>query len=164
VSCECVPYLCLSQQLVPVPRFCTGHQWRLLPHHCKQDHRCVKVIHRDFLSHLEGGGHHLLLCRGLEFATPMEEDADQLDAFHDDTPVHYRRVDNILGEGGSVPGSAERVLACAQRGRPWRAQVELQLVAGDMEPATSPKLRWIKLGDRRCRRRSTQSGKTRLGS
>jgi hypothetical protein len=101
---------------------------------------------------------------GLEFATLMEEDADQLDAFHDDTPVHYRRVDNILGEGGSVPGSAERVLACAQRGRPRRAQVELQLVAGDMEPATSPKLRWIKLGDRRCRRRSTQSGKTRLGS
>jgi hypothetical protein len=71
-----------------------------------------------------------------EFATPMEEDGDRLDAFHGDTPVHYRRVNNILGEAGLVPGRAERVMACAQRGRPRRVQEELQLVAGDMESAT----------------------------
>jgi hypothetical protein len=72
---------------------------------------------------------------GLEFTTPME-DGDRLDAFHGDTPVHYRRVDNILGEAGPVPGRAERVMAHAQRERPRRVQEELQLVAGDMEPAT----------------------------
>jgi hypothetical protein len=50
---------------------------------------------------------------GPEFATSMEEDSDRLDAFHGDTPVCYRRVDNILGEAGSVPGRVERVMARA---------------------------------------------------
>jgi hypothetical protein len=73
---------------------------------------------------------------GLEFATPMEEDGDRLDTFHGDTPVRYRRVDNILGEAGPVLGQAEHVMAHAQRERQRRVQEELQLVAGDMEPAT----------------------------
>jgi hypothetical protein len=70
-----------------------------------------------------------------EFATPME-DIDRLNTFHGDTPVRYRQVENILDEAGPVTGQAKQVLARAQRGRPQRVQEELQLVVGDMEPAT----------------------------
>ena len=35
----------------------------------------------------------------MEFATPLEEDEDRLDAFHDDDePLRYRTVGNILGD------------------------------------------------------------------
>jgi hypothetical protein len=48
-----------------------------------------------------------------EFAPPMEDDANRLDAFHGDTPVCYRQVNNIVVEVEPVPGQVERVLARA---------------------------------------------------
>jgi hypothetical protein len=42
-----------------------------------------------------------------EFTTSMDDDADRLDAFHGDSPVHYYHVDNILGEVEPTLGQAE---------------------------------------------------------
>jgi hypothetical protein len=43
-------------------------------------------------------------------------------------------------------GQSERVLARAQHGRPRRVQDELQLVAGDMEPATYAEVEFDQVG------------------
>jgi hypothetical protein len=34
----------------------------------------------------------------VEYATPLEDDEDRLDASYDDEPLRYRTVANILGE------------------------------------------------------------------
>jgi transposase InsO family protein len=41
------------------------------------------------------------------FVTPLADDADHVDAAHDDTPLRYRTVDNILGDQ-AVPGYVQR--------------------------------------------------------
>lgn len=45
------------------------------------------------------------------FASSLQEDEDMLDAFHDESPVRYRLIDNVLGAGEQVPGRAQRTLA-----------------------------------------------------
>ena len=34
----------------------------------------------------------------VEFATPLSNDEDCVDAYHDDEPLRYRTVDNIFGD------------------------------------------------------------------
>jgi hypothetical protein len=41
----------------------------------------------------------------VEFVTPLSNDEDHVDAYHDDKPLHYRTMDNILGDQ-LVPGLA----------------------------------------------------------
>jgi hypothetical protein len=41
-----------------------------------------------------------------EFVTPLENDEEQLDAAHGESPVRYRAYDNIIGAGEHVPGLA----------------------------------------------------------
>jgi len=36
--------------------------------------------------------------RAATFATPLDNDKDYLDAVHDDTPLRYRTMDDILGD------------------------------------------------------------------
>lgn len=45
-----------------------------------------------------------------EFVSPPANDSARLDAAHDDTPVRYRTVDNLIGEGATPPGFALREL------------------------------------------------------
>jgi hypothetical protein len=54
-----------------------------------------------------------------EFATPISDDEEQLDAFHEDSPVRYRHMDQVIGDELNL-GQAVRMLALARRGRPWR--------------------------------------------
>jgi hypothetical protein len=68
--------------------------------------------------------------------TPLGDDEDRLDAFHDESPVRYRCIDSIIGEEEHVPGQAQRVLPQARRGRPRRVQEELQFIDGRTEPRT----------------------------
>ena len=35
---------------------------------------------------------------GVEYATPLEDDEDRLDAYYDNESLRYRTVANILGE------------------------------------------------------------------
>ncbi|XP_066375178.1 uncharacterized protein [Miscanthus floridulus] len=46
----------------------------------------------------------------VEYATPLEDDEDRLDAYYDDEPLRYRTVANILGEQ-SPPDQPERLFA-----------------------------------------------------
>jgi len=46
----------------------------------------------------------------IEFATPLEDDEDRLDAFYDDEPLPYRTVMNIIGDE-SPPGLVPRLFA-----------------------------------------------------
>ena len=34
----------------------------------------------------------------MEFATPLSDDEDHVDAYHNDEPLHYRILDNIFGD------------------------------------------------------------------
>ena len=43
--------------------------------------------------------------RTVEFATPLSDDEDRVDAYHDDEPLRYRTLDNIFGDQ-PVPGLA----------------------------------------------------------
>ena len=47
-----------------------------------------------------------------EFVTPLADDEDRLDAAHSDTPVRYRKVEDLIGEEEPVPGLAPRNLDC----------------------------------------------------
>jgi len=71
----------------------------------------------------------------VEFATPPPDAEDQLDAEHSDTPVRFRRLDNVLGDDAPLPGMAERELA----------EGELHMVSS-LEPASfaeaEKKLEW----------------------
>jgi hypothetical protein len=33
-----------------------------------------------------------------EFATPISDDEERLDMFHEDSPVRYRRMDQVIGD------------------------------------------------------------------
>jgi len=46
----------------------------------------------------------------VEYATPLEDDEDHLDAYYDDEPLRYRTVANILSDQ-SASGQAERLFA-----------------------------------------------------
>jgi hypothetical protein len=35
---------------------------------------------------------------------PIEDDVDRLDAFHNEFPVRYRRMDNVISNDRPVPG------------------------------------------------------------
>ena len=39
----------------------------------------------------------------MEFASPLEGDEDQVDVWHDDEPLHYRTVANIIGNAPTPP-------------------------------------------------------------
>jgi hypothetical protein len=41
---------------------------------------------------------------------PLPDDEERLDAWHEDTPVRYRNMDNVLGEVETAPDHADRVL------------------------------------------------------
>jgi hypothetical protein len=41
----------------------------------------------------------------VEFATPLSDDEDRINAYHDDEPLRYRTLDNIFGDQ-PVPGLA----------------------------------------------------------
>ena len=41
----------------------------------------------------------------MEFATPLSDDEDRVDAYHNDEPMRYRTMDNILGDQ-PIPGLA----------------------------------------------------------
>jgi len=41
----------------------------------------------------------------VEFATPLSDDEDRVNAYHDDEPLLYRTLDNIFGDQ-PVPGLA----------------------------------------------------------
>ena len=71
-----------------------------------------------------------------QLVSPLNEDEDRLDAFHDQSPVRYRRIDEVIGEDEPVPGQAQRVLAGPRRGRPRRVQEEANLSMTEGEPAT----------------------------
>ena len=61
--------------------------------------------------------------QGLEFDTPLGTGEVDLDADHDDAPLRFRRVDNVLGPT-SPPGLAH-----------WETSEQL-LLASDAEPST----------------------------
>jgi hypothetical protein len=46
--------------------------------------------------------------RTLVFASPLEGDEDRIDTAHDDTPLRYRTVNDILGDQAMMPGSVQR--------------------------------------------------------
>ena len=60
--------------------------------------------------------------RTVEFATPLSDDEDRADAYHDDEPLRYRTLDNIFGDQ-PVPGLAVHDF-----------EAELHLVHEDGEP------------------------------
>jgi hypothetical protein len=49
----------------------------------------------------------------LKFASPLEDDEERLDAFHDGTPIRYRHINNIIGDE-PVPEQAKWILVL-----PW---------------------------------------------
>jgi len=79
----------------------------------------------------------------VEFATPLEEDEDRLDAFHDDDePLRYRTVGNILGDAPTLepPPRLFVKLHLTHTGEPasyaeakeypaWRAVMEQELAS-----------------------------------
>ena len=67
----------------------------------------------------EQGGH----GPPIEFTSPPTDIDEYVDAFHDGEEVRFRRVDNIVGEGGA-PGLASRFLD----------DVELLLVSAEEPP------------------------------
>lgn len=60
----------------------------------------------------------------MEFATPLSNDEDRVDAYHNDEPLRYRTVDNIFGDQ-PVPGLATRDF-----------EAELHLAHEDGEPCS----------------------------
>jgi hypothetical protein len=60
--------------------------------------------------------------QGLEFTTPLDGDAVDLDADHDDAPLRFRRLDNVIGPA-TPPGLAHRDVT------------EQLLLASDTEPS-----------------------------
>jgi hypothetical protein len=69
-----------------------------------------------------------------EFVTPIKDDEDRLDAFHNESPVRYRRMDSVIDNDLPVTGQAQRILPQRRHGRPRRVQEELQFVTGGSEP------------------------------
>jgi hypothetical protein len=74
-----------------------------------------------------------------EFATPIEDDEDRLDAFHNKSPVRYRRIDSVIDNDLLVPWQAQQVLPLGRCGQPWRVQEELQFIVGGSETRTFAK-------------------------
>jgi hypothetical protein len=70
-----------------------------------------------------------------EFASPLEDDEERRNVFHDGTPIRYRRINDVIGDE-PVPGKAERVLLPPRRGQPRRVQEELHLTTREGEPAS----------------------------
>ena len=60
----------------------------------------------------------------MEFATPLPDDEDRVDAYHDDEPLRYRTLDNIFGDQ-PVPGLTVHDF-----------EVELHLAHEDSEPCS----------------------------
>jgi hypothetical protein len=60
-----------------------------------------------------------------ELTTPLDDDEDRLGVFHDELPIHYCCIDNIIGDDEHVPEQAHRVLQHAPRERPRLVQEEL---------------------------------------
>ena len=82
--------------------------------------------------------------RTVEFATPLSDDEDRVDAYHDDEPLRYRTLDNIFGDQ-PVPGLAvhdfeaelhlahedgeSRSFAEAEGDAAWRAAMQQEMDA-----------------------------------
>jgi hypothetical protein len=80
----------------------------------------------------------------VEFATPLSHDEERIDAYHDDEPLRYRTMENLLGKQ-SVPGlvphdlEAQLHLACddgeprsfaeAERHAAWHAAIQSEIDA-----------------------------------
>jgi hypothetical protein len=39
-----------------------------------------------------------------KFVTPIEDDEDRLDAFHNKSPIRYRWMDSVIGNDLPMPG------------------------------------------------------------
>jgi hypothetical protein len=82
----------------------------------------------------------------VEFATPLSHDEECIDAYHDDEPLRYRTMEDLLG-GQTVPGlvpynlEAQLHLACddgdprsfteVERHATWRATMQSKMDAVD---------------------------------
>ena len=78
----------------------------------------------------------------VEFATPLEDDEERLDAYYDDEPLRYRTMTNIIGDHPPPP-SLQRLFAelhLTHAGEPanfveakddpaWRAAMEKEINA-----------------------------------
>ena len=60
--------------------------------------------------------------RPVEFASPLSHDEERIDAYHDDEPLRYRMMEDLLGDQ-PAPGLASHDL-----------EAQLQLVCEDGEP------------------------------
>ena len=78
--------------------------------------------------------------RTVEFATPLFDDEDRVDAYHDDEPLRYRTLDNIFGDQ-PIPGLAVHDF-----------EAELHLAHEDGDPAPSLRRRETRHGAPRCSR------------
>jgi hypothetical protein len=74
-----------------------------------------------------------------KFVTPIEDDEDRLDAFHNKSPVRYWWMDSVIGNDLPMPGQARRVLPPGRRCRLRRVQDELQFIASGSELRTFTK-------------------------
>jgi hypothetical protein len=45
-----------------------------------------------------------------EFVTPIEDDEDRLDAFHNESHVRYHRINSVISDDLPMPRQAQRVL------------------------------------------------------
>jgi hypothetical protein len=80
----------------------------------------------------------------VEFATPLSHDNERIDAYHDNEPLRYRTMENLLGDqavSGLVPYDLEaqlhlacddgepRYFAEAERHTAWRAVMQSEMDA-----------------------------------
>jgi hypothetical protein len=86
------------------------------------------------------------------FATLLKDDEDHMNTVHNDTPLRYHTIDDILVDQAVVPGSVQRNIDIKLHLMHTREPCSLTGAEGDM------------VGVPRCRRRWTQSSTTIRGS
>jgi hypothetical protein len=94
-----------------------------------------------------------------EFATPIEDDEDRLDAFHNKSPVRYRRIDSVIDN--DLLSRFFHWADVVNRGG-CRRNFNSSLV--EVRREHSPRQSKTKHGVRRCRKRSTPSRTITPGS
>jgi hypothetical protein len=68
----------------------------------------------------------------MELATPLSNDGDRVDAYHDGEPLRYRTMDNILGDQPvpeMVVHDFEVELHLAHEDAAWRAAMQQEMDA-----------------------------------
>jgi hypothetical protein len=58
----------------------------------------------------------------VEFTTPLSHNEERIDAYHDDEPLRYRTMENLLGDDGEPRSFAE-----AERHAAWRAAMQSEM-------------------------------------